>query len=141
MDQLSKKRRIVEFLKQNKVAVLSTITPDGKPESATVEYVLTDKLEIIFNTFATYRKYRNLKNNASVAIVVGFKDKTVQYEGLAGEAKGKEQEECKKLHASSIKHKTKFHEMPETRYFKVSPKWIRYADYSKKPWELFEILF
>ena len=141
MNQANEKKQILEFLRQHTVAVLATITPDNKPEAAAVEYVITDKLEIIFNTFATYRKYRNLKNNANVSFVVGFKDVTVQYEGTAAEAKGKVEEECKKLHSKQIKHKTKFHQMPETRYFKVSPKWVRYTDYSKKPWEMFEVSF
>lgn len=141
MHSKNKKQQILAFLQQNRTCVLSTISPDGKPEAAVVEFVVTGKLELIFNTFTNYRKYRNLKINGNVAIVIGFGPVSVQYEGHAVEARGEIEKACRKLHTEHIKHKTKFHEMPETRYFKVSPRWIRYTDYSKKPWEKFAVSF
>ena len=135
------KQRILAFLKQNKTCVLATVSPDGKPEAAVIEYVATDKLELIFNTFTSYRKYKNLRLNGNVAGVIGFGPVSVLYEGHAVEARGEIEKLCRKLHTKQIKHKTKFNEMPETRYFKVSPKWVRYIDYSKDPWERFETLF
>ena len=141
MGTSNQKQRILAFLKQNKTCVLATISPDGKPEAAVVEYVTTDKLELIFNTFTSYRKYKNLRINGNVAAVIGFGPVTVQYEGHAVEAKGEIEKMCRKLHDKQIQHKTKFNEMPETRYFKVQPRWIRYTDYSKKPWEVFEVSF
>jgi len=137
----AKQQKILEFIKTKKIGVLATIAPDGRPEAAVVEYVATDKLEIIFNTFSTYRKYKNLKHNPNVAFVIGWDDITVQYEGHAIEAKGNLEDLCKKIHSAKIKHKTKFSEMPTVRYFNIKPRWIRYIDYSKKPWEVFEVRF
>ena len=141
MHSQNNKNKILEFIKSKKIGILATISPKGKPEAAVVEYVATDKLEIIFNTFSTYRKYKNLKHNPNVAFVIGWDEISVQYQGHAIEAKGNLEDLCKKIHSAKIKHKTKFSAMPTIRYFKIKPRWIRYIDYSKKPWEVFEVSF
>ena len=51
------KEKVLNFIKGERLAVLSTVTPDNKSESAVLEFGETDNLEIIFDTFHTYRKY------------------------------------------------------------------------------------
>ncbi len=137
----NQKQKILEFLKQNKICVLATISVDGKPEAAVIEYVATDELQLIFNTFTDYRKYKNLKLSGNVAIVIWCGPVSVQYEGHAIEAHREVEKLCKKLHCEQIKHKTKFSAMSTIRYFKIKPKWIRYSDFSKKLWKVFEVSF
>ncbi|MGZ3778695.1 MAG: pyridoxamine 5'-phosphate oxidase family protein, partial [Mucilaginibacter sp.] len=75
---------IYQFISQSKYAVVSTISKDGKPESALVGIAVSTSLEIIFDTVKTSRKYHNILANKHVAVVVGWDNETtVQYEGEA----------------------------------------------------------
>lgn len=123
--------------------MLATIHTDKAcPEAAVLEFSETDDLEIIFDTFSTYRKYKNLQDNPKIALVIGWDgDITVQYEGIAKELSGEELEQCKRIHIQKLPKAVKFENMKVVRYFKVKPTWIRYSDLSKDPWEVFEADF
>lgn len=139
---MNDKKKILDFMKTQKLMVLSTIHPNGSPEAAVMEFAETDKLELIFDTFTTYRKYPNLKANPRVAAVIGWDEGiTIQYEGLARELSGGEKEKAVQLRIAKMPHAAKFAAMKEVVHFKISPIWIRYADYSKEPWEVFELEF
>jgi len=133
------KTRILAFLQSHTTMTLSTVTPEGKPESAIVEYVALDTLELVFDTFATYRKYENLRHHSSVACVVVEGDRTVQYEGEAVELFGAKLAAYKEPFFAKIPRARKFESRPETRYFTIIPRWIRYSDLGKDPWEVFEV--
>jgi len=133
------KEDILKFIKQQRVCVLSTMAPDGKPEAAAIEFAETDNFELIFDTFYTYRKYPNLKANPHVAVVIGWDDATVQYEGIATEAEGEEMERLKAIFAKKTPGAAKFFDIPQTRYFKVTPKWLRLRDYSTTPETVIEL--
>jgi general stress protein 26 len=136
------KTKILNFIKAQKICVLSTLSPDGKPESAVIEFGETDNLEIIFDTVETYRKYKNLSNNSNVAVVIGWdKDITVQYEGKAIELVGDDAKEYKELFWKKNPKAQKWENYPGIKFFKIIPKWIKYSDLSKNPWEVFEISF
>ena len=58
-----------------------------------------DDLELIFDTFTSSRKYKNLQKNNNVSFVIGWDDNiTVQYEGIAQEVKGEEAEKYKQIY-------------------------------------------
>lgn len=136
---MDKKKVILEFIKKQKLAVLSTINSRGKPQSAVLEFGDTDKLEIIFDTFPDARKYKNLKQNKHVSLVIGWDDNiTVQYEGKASELEGEELEKYKKEYFRK-NPKAKKWDARGVKHFKVSPTWIRYSDLNKDPWDIFEI--
>lgn len=40
---------ILEFIKRHQLTVIATVSPEGRPESAVIEFGQTDKLEIIFD--------------------------------------------------------------------------------------------
>ena len=136
------KKTILEFIKKHTLAVLATISPESKPEAAAIEFSEKDNFELIFDTFPTFRKYKNLQTNPNVAVVIGWdKDITVQYEGEAVELKGDELMEYKKIHATKLPDSAKFIEMEDLRLFKIIPKWIRYSDISVSPWKTFDVKF
>lgn len=94
MDKEISKRNVLKFLKEKDLSVISTVSPTGKPESATVIYFIDDDLNFYFVTRHNTRKFRNLQSNKNVAIVVGveLKPVTVQIEGtaeLVSDEKGK----------------------------------------------------
>jgi len=133
MTNNQRRKIILDFIKKEKVGVLSTVTPDGKPEVAVMVISQTDNLELIFQTPTSYRKYENLKKNPSVAVVFGWDMEefiTVQYEGIAKEARGHEIDECRKIHIAKNPKSEKYANLSENKYFKVKPKWIRYWDFN-----------
>jgi general stress protein 26 len=133
MTNSQKRKIILDFIKKEKIGVLSTVTPDGKPEAAVMAISQTDNLELVFQTPKSYRKYINLKKNPNVAVAFGWDVKefiTVQYEGIAKEARGQEIDECRKIHIAKNPESEKYAYIPENKYFRVKPKWIRYWDFN-----------
>lgn len=80
MDDLQKTQ---DFLKAHQGAVISTVSPEGKPQASFVYYVLDKDLNFYFITKNKTRKAENLMKNTSVAIVVNNESKmeTLQMEG------------------------------------------------------------
>lgn len=136
------KQLIRETLERNRLAVISTAHQDGAPESAVINIGSTEDLELIFDTLSTYRKYSNLQKDSRVAFVIGWDQNiTVQYEGNALELSGKELDAYKEAYFTKNPKARKWEARPETRYFKVTPRWIRYSDLGQKPWFVQEIRF
>lgn len=129
----------LNFIRKRNLTVVSTVDSQSKPESAVIEFAVTPDLELIFDTFSTSRKYKNIQKNRNVAFVFWASDKTVQYAGVASELRGKEIERYKNIFFAQSPHSKKFEKLKVIRYFKVVPKWIRFADYSARPWKVSEI--
>lgn len=137
---MNQKKIILDFIKKQRLAVISTVGIDSKPESAVLEFGETEKLEIIFDTFSTSRKYKNLQTNKNVSLVIGWDENiTVQYEGVAEEVRGKEAKEYQQIYWNKNPKAQRWESREDITYFKVMPKWIRYSDLRKDPWEVFEI--
>lgn len=141
MENDEKKKSILDFIKKHRLAVLATTSPENKPEAAVIEFSEKDNFELIFDTFSTFRKYKNIQLNSDVAVVIGRDDITVQYEGEVVELKGDELKEYQKIHITKLPDSSKFVEMEDIKFFKIIPKWIRYTDVSVSPWKEFEITF
>jgi pyridoxine/pyridoxamine 5'-phosphate oxidase len=125
-----KSDKVVEFFAACDLAVVSYLSPEGTPQSAVVAAAMTPDLEIVFDTVASSRKYRNLKDRPQCSIVVWKGEVTVQYEGIAEEV------------ADDIYKEAYFAKLPDGRdrlkwpgiaYFVVRPKWIRYSDFDARP--------
>src|SRR3989344_2861189 len=126
MDQ---KKKILDFIKKHKISVI-----------AVVDFAQTENLELIFHTLASTRKAQNIQINKNVAFVIGWDENiTVQYEGEVGEISDSELEQDKKLYLLKIPEAVKWINEDESKFFKVSPRWIRYSDLNLDPWEIFEV--
>jgi general stress protein 26 len=124
---------VFEFMKGERLAVLSTASEDGHPEAALMGFAVTPDLEIIFDTVESSRKYPNLKKNQRVAWVIGCTaETTVQYEGLAEELQGEELAKYKKIYFARFPDGPARESWPGITYFVVRPKWVRYCDYDPK---------
>ena len=73
----------LEFLKDHKTAVVATASRGGEPQAATVFYAIDDDFTFNFITDKISRKFKNLKENPHVAVVVGTGEdvRTVQCGG------------------------------------------------------------
>jgi len=138
------KKKVLDFIKSKRLAVLSTLGTHGFPEAAVVGISELEDLSLIFGTFNTFRKYKNIKTNPRVALVIGWDNHiTLQYEGIATELTGDEKKKAEQVHIHKLPNSQKFAELPEQCYFKVKPTWIRYTDYSNESVyvDVFEITF
>lgn len=119
------------------LAVVSTIdAAAGKPESALVAYVEDDNLCLYFQTGKHTRKASNLKANHHVSFVVGlvFSElQTLQYDGVAELLEDVSAiEACKQRFLDKKSPTTKeYLERPDAIFFKVTPSWMRFSDYTK----------
>ena len=137
---MNRKKHIYEFIKTHALTVISTVGSDNVPESAVIRFGQTSHLEIIFSTFTNTRKYKNIMANPSVSFVIGWDERiTVQYVGIAEELQGKDKLKYKKLFYAQSSKAIKWDEKKPIAFFKVTPKWIRYSDLNKDPWEIFEL--
>lgn len=127
------KSKILEFAKSHNLCVIAT-SVDNIPESAIVDFVITNDLEIIFNTFTTSKKYKNLKINPNVALVIGFGNdlKTLQCEGIAIELEGHDKEKVMSAYGDNMGFFRRW-KIKDMKYFRVIPKWMRLSDFSDFP--------
>jgi uncharacterized pyridoxamine 5'-phosphate oxidase family protein len=142
------KQKILDFLKTHSLTVLSYTNSNQMPQSAVVEYMVTDNLEILFNTFSDKRKYKNITEKPNVSFVVGWtweENITIQYEGVAHELTGAQLLKYSGMYFKNLPSAKQFAEvfkhLGSLAFFKVEPKWIRFSNFSKEPWEVFEVNF
>jgi len=125
---------VCQFISQNKLAVVSTISNSGKPESALVGIAVTPKLEIIFDTVKSSRKYQNLLHDPHIAVVIGWDNETtVQYEGeaaLLGDDVISEQYR-EVYYAAWPDGRERAEKWDGLVHFKITPKWLRYSNFNQ----------
>ena len=136
------KNKLFEFLDDCGLGVVSTLGPEGAPQSALVGIAVTTDLEVVFDTVRKSRKFANIARDPRVAFVIGWQGEvTVQYEGVA---KRISSAELGKYHETYFR---KFTDGPARlkwegiTYYVVAPKWIRYSDYNQSPPEIIEFRF
>ncbi len=125
---------IQEFMAAQRLGVVSSLGPDGRPQAALVGIAVTPGLEIVFDTVDTSRKYANLTARPACAIVVGWStEQTVQLEGEAELLRGAELERYSRLYFDTWPDGRARFGWPGIAYFVVRPRWIRYSDYDRVP--------
>lgn len=137
------KQQILSFFKSKKHAVISTCGANNQPEAALIGFGETESLELIFGTYSTSRKYKNIYENDRVAFVIGWEDDyiTVQYEGVAQEIFDQELEKYVEVYHQKVPSAIVYKSHPDQVYFKVIPSWIRYSDLSGEEEKITEFTF
>jgi general stress protein 26 len=144
MNDEEQRKRILNFIKSNRLTVISTIdVENNKPESAVIAFAEKDNLDLIFGTSNKSRKYKNLQANKNVSFVIGWTDEfgTVQYEGVATELSDDEVLEHGRILGNKNELAKAFLTREDQRYFLVKPTWIRFTNKSMKPKEIIELVF
>jgi len=124
---------IYDFIKQYRLAVVSTISKENKPEAALVGIAVSEDLEIVFDTVRTSRKYKNLLQNPFVAVVIGWSNETtVQYEGVATELIGEEAAHFTEIYFEAYPDgRERAETWPHIVHYKITPTWIRYSNFNE----------
>jgi general stress protein 26 len=122
---------LLAFLRKHRLGVLSTVSPEGKPEAAVVGIAITDDLEILFDTLTTTRKIRNLRRSRNIAFVIGWDEEiTVQVEGIADEPHGAELARLKETYFAAYPDGRDREKWPNITWVRVRSHWFRYSDYN-----------
>ena len=133
---------LLDFMRGHSLAVQSSVSPSGAPQAAVVGFVVTEDLEIVFDTLETTRKVQNLRANPTIAFVIGGltnrDERTVQYEGIADEPSGAELHRLKEIYFRSFPDGRQRQSWPGLVYVRARPLWIRYSDYNRSPPEIVE---
>lgn len=124
---------ILDFLKKNVLAVVSTVSSNNEPEAATVLYMIDDDLNFYFITRRDTRKVENLAINKNIAIVVGTELSPITIQAN-GEAELLDKKELPEFIGKLSKRKNveelyygPFLNIPGIDFavFKVKLKWLR----------------
>lgn len=117
--------QFLAFVAEAGQAVVSTVDPTGRPESALVELAATPDGDLLFNTKSATRKVANLEHSPHVSLVVGWPKVTLQIEGEAVRLEGAE------LDAAAAVFSARFPNKPVDwsvfSLYLVRPAWLRYC--------------
>lgn len=65
------RRLLLDFLRSNRYAVVSSLSATGTPQSALVGIAVTPELEIVFDALKSSRKSANLTARPACSLVIG----------------------------------------------------------------------
>jgi len=129
--------QLLEFMRAHRLAVQSSVSPNGAAQAAVVGIAVTSALELVFDTLDTTRKAGNLRRNPRIAFVIGGSahgdERTVQYEGIADEPTGTDRERVLAAYYEAWPDGPSRAGWPGLVYVRVRPTWIRYSDYNQNP--------
>ena len=119
----------VAFMRQSRLAVQASVSPETGPQAAVIGFVVSDAGELFFDTSNRSRKYQNLRRDPRLALVIGWDEQTLQYEGLADQPTGDELARFKALYFASFAEGASRERWPDIAYIRVRPRWLRYSDF------------
>ena len=136
---------VLEFMRSQSLGVETSVSSSGMPQAAVVGYVVTERLEIFFDTVDSTRKAKNLRENPRIAFVIGGfspgEERTVQFQGVVDEPGGIELEELKELYFGRFPDGRERLKWPGLIYFRARPTWLRFSDFTQTPPEIAEFDF
>jgi general stress protein 26 len=134
--------RLLVFMREHRLGVQCTTSPNDVPQAAVVGFAVTDQLEIVFDTLSSTRKVQNLRANPRVAFVIGGlisgDERTLQLEGIADEPEGADLERLKRAYYAVFPEGPSRVSWPGLIYVRIRPTWFRYSDYNRDPPEIIE---
>jgi len=71
-----------EFLREDHVAVVSTLNTDGSPQVTTIWYLLQEDGTLVMSTPGRTQKVKNLRRDPRIAVCVGDERRSVSLYGI-----------------------------------------------------------
>ena len=128
------------FMTAHRWAVEATVTSSGMPQAAVIGFAVTERLEIVFDTLASSRKYQNLRSSKRIALVIGWDNaQTLQVEGDADEPTGAELDRLKARYFEVFPDGRDRQAWEGIAYLRVKPTWFRYSDFCVEPPTIIEL--
>ncbi|TFV99878.1 pyridoxamine 5'-phosphate oxidase family protein [Leifsonia flava] len=126
----------VDYVRERGDAVVSTVGPEGAPQSAYLSITATESGELVFNARGGSRKIANLRRDPRIAVVIGGADKTtVQAQGRAEvlEPGSAEAARCAEAYGRAFPWFAESLAKSEFELVRVDLDWARYGDYRVGP--------
>jgi len=129
--------KVLEYLNSQRVGVLAVEMMDGSPHAATVHYAHSeDPLVFYFETNRDYRKAEALfgREVTRASFVIGTDEsmmKTLQLDGNAELIKPEEKETFDRIYLGKFPEKKNKKYSGEPVYFKFTPTWWRFTDWTE----------
>ncbi len=129
-------QEIFDYLKTQRVGVLAVEMLDGSPHAATVHFAHTeDPFVFYFETYRDYRKAEPLygRDVTRASFVVGSDErnmKTLQLDGTVVLLKSEEKAVFDSIYLGKFPEKVKKSEDPKFVFFKFTPTWWRFTDWT-----------
>ena len=99
-----------------------------------VAIAVSDRLELVFDTVKSSRKYQNLVREPRVALVIGWDQEiTAQIEGRADFPVGDELERIREVYFASHPDGRDRLSWPGIAHVRVRPMWARFSDFNQTP--------
>lgn len=139
------KNNIFNFLHKRTVkhCAIATVDKNGKPECAVMGYAVEKNLSLICMTDSKSRKWKNMKNNSSVAVAIGWEIDMpfLQYEGTVKLITNNDDEykKCEKHFFADHPHSLQYKGLSSSVFYKINPVWIKFVDLSVIPVKMSEI--
>jgi hypothetical protein len=134
---------LLRHLRAERHATVASVAASGAPQAAVVGVVVSDDLEIFFDTLDTTRKAVNLRARPRAALVLGSvaadAQVTVQLEGVADEPRGTDLGRLKHLYFERFLDGPTRQAWTGLVYVRVRPTWLRLSDYSQDPPRILEL--
>ena len=133
---------VLEFVRGHSLAVQASVSPSLSPQAAVVGFIATENFELFFDTVESTRKVSNLRQNCTVAFVIGGlangDERTVQYEGVADEPKEPELGQLKEQYFLQFPDGSDRQNWRGIVYVRVRPRWLRFSNFNTTPPDIVE---
>lgn len=134
--------KAVEFLTQQQMGILSTISEDNKPWGSAVNFVIDDDLNFYFLTRERTYKYKNIETNPEVAFTVADEEAqvTVQLQGTISKVPTKDVMDVVYKKLARNRPRGDFYWVPpvikvregDYMVLRITPSKLNYADYKQR---------
>ena len=131
--------KALDFLGQENIGVLATLSPEGSPRARFVYYTFDEQFNIYFLTYKNTRKVTDLEKHSSAAFTVANElvPESIQIEGTVSDVTDEptSNETIHKLFERLKSNKefgaplTHF-DTSTFRFYKLTPSWIRFGDFT-----------
>jgi len=139
MSTTTAQTEFMEYLRSKSIAVISTVSPNGQPMSATIYFAVDENFNFYFSTKHFTRKHTNLEHNHEVALVIGTGNEpaTAQIQGTAEKITDPKEFELKMALMEKVLFKNDYvaplfqmqSDKNEIELYKITPTWIRWFDF------------
>jgi general stress protein 26 len=127
---------LIAYVQANRLGAISTIGPDGAPQSALVGIGVARDASVIFDTTSETRKHANLTRDRRIALVIGGPDEqTLQLEGQAVPVSktGDDDRTWREAYYQSWPDGRDRLRWASLVYWRIAPRWARYSDFNRGP--------
>jgi uncharacterized pyridoxamine 5'-phosphate oxidase family protein len=134
--------KVTEFLKDHHMAILSTVSENGKPWGSAIIFALDEDMNFFFMTRADTFKYKNIEANPNVAFTVADEERqiTVQASGKVTRVDADDYMDVVFKKLASVKPRGDFQWVPpvikvhkgDYMILQFTPSRLQYADFKQR---------